>query len=563
MELETVEFSMKKFCLLCLFLMGMISARAIIIPRDSAVLTYTNVAFEFPPIAKAEYYRLQFKKAGQTEYFHTQYDSTHVSFCSFFEFGEAYEWKYTAYDAKSFVLFDSQIFHFSVSGNRAYDTVFYGGLRRGDYSGKGFIVVDQSKNVIDINGHEVWRIPQLKNFPPMNHINMRDLRMTKSGTFTAIIANSNAIEFDRDGNVLWTAPESWLGKESGLENYHHDFRKLNKGTYMVMSQKEADVYIDTTNKYINDALKVEMRNPEKGNLNYREAFGTIIEYSEKGEVVWTWSSKDFLSARIYDGWNPMPAHSNAFYFDEINNHLYYGFRNINSIIKVEYPSGKVLASFGAKLSNNHKVMAENTFALQHSVELRKNGDLLIFNNDSADIEQVQSSLLILNEQLTKQDKIVKQISCAIDNQDSGKALKYGSAEELPDGKLLLGIGGTGRAVILDPSKDYAVVQDLSLKIYELKNWVPLVFYRCHYSPSMYPCYFSVKTSVKGIDIVNEGSEPDEYNVHVSFKEGVKRIYKVPKLASEQKYQLNLDLSKVSGVEVISSADDRIKRKLKL
>lgn len=554
---------MKKFCLLCALLVVIISAKAIIVPRDSAVLTYTNVAFEFPAVPKAEYYRLQFKKAGEREYFHTQYDSTHVIFCSFFDFGEEYEWLYTAYNAQSTVLFESQIFHFSVSGQRTYDTVHYGGLLRGNYTGEGLIAIDQSKNLIDFGGREVWRIPQLKNFPPMNKLNMRDLRMTKSGTFTAIITSSNAVEFDRDGNVIWTAPENWLDKDKGLENYHHDFRKLNKGTYMVMSQREADVYIDTTNKFINEVLKAEMRNQEKGNLNYREAFGTIIEYSEKGEIVWTWNCKDFLTERIYDGWNPVPAHPNAFYFDEENNHLYYGFRNINLIVKVEYPSGKVLGSFGAKLSKNHKVMAENTFALQHSIELRKNGDLLIFNNDSADVEQVQSSLLILNEQLSKQDKIVKQISCAIDNQDSGKALKYGSAEELPDGNLLLGIGGTGRAVILDPNKKYEVVKDISLKIYEKDNWVPLAFYRCHYSPSMYPCYFSAKASTQGIDIVNEGSEPDSYNVNVTFKEGGKRIYKVPELSSEQKYRLNLDMFKVSAAEVVSSTDNRVKRKLKL
>ncbi len=554
---------MKKFCLLFALLLVLLSAKAIIVPRDSAVLTYTHVVFEFPAVPKAEYYRLQFKKAGEREYFHTQYDSTHVSFCSFFDFGEEYEWKYTAFSEQSSVLFESKIFHFSVSGQRAYDTVQYAGLLRGNYTSKGLVAIDQSKNLIDFGGREVWRIPQLKNFPPMNKLNMRDLRMTKSGTFTAIITSSNAVEFDRDGNVIWTAPESWLDKENGLENYHHDFRKLNRGTYMVMSQKEADVYIDTTNKAISEALKAEMRNLEKGNLNYREAFGTIIEYSEKGEIVWTWNSKDFLTERIYNGWNPVPAHSNAFYFDEENNHLYYGFRNINLIVKVEYPSGKVLASFGAKLSSNHKVMAENTFALQHSIELRKNGDILIFNNDSADVEQVQSSLLILNEQLSKQDKIVKQISCAIDNQDSGKALKYGSAEELPDGTLLLGIGGTGRAVVLDPSKNYEVVKDISLKIYEKDNWVPLVFYRCHYSPSMYPCYFSVKASTQGIDVVNEGSEPDAYNVNVTFKEGGKRIYKVPELTSEQKYRLNLDLSKVSSAEVVSYTDNRMKRKLKL
>jgi hypothetical protein len=218
-------FFMKKINIFFLFsLVTISSVKAVLVPCDSAVLNYTNIVFEFPPVAKAEYYRLQFKKAGVPEYFHTQFDSTHVSFCSSFEFGEEYEWKYTAYNAQSALLFDSQILHFSVSEQRAYDTVQYGGLLHGNYTGEGLIVIDESKNVIDIGGHEVWRMPLLKNFPPMNKLNMRDLRMTRSGTFTAIITNSNAIEFDRDGNVLWTAPESWLGKESGLENYHDDFR---------------------------------------------------------------------------------------------------------------------------------------------------------------------------------------------------------------------------------------------------------------------------------------------------------------------------------------------------
>lgn len=552
---------MKIRFLLVLFLFIGFCLQGNIIPKDSTTLNYTHVVFEYPPIQNAFVYEIFFYKNNQVDPFHSQRDSTHITFCCLFEFGNSYRWNYIAYNKQMQAIFKSPQYSFSIANDRAYDTASYDNLVRGSYQNNGLYLIDQTRNIITSKGQELWRMPILKNLSLTSESNMRDLRMTKSGTFTVLIAPSIAIEFDKDGNILWMAPHSTLTDTNQYEKYHHDFRKLNKGTFMVMSETEGSSIIKVSKEQQNLLLKSQKIKLENNTLYYNDVFGTLIEYSTNGEVLWKWSSKDFLTEQVLDGWIPEGPHSNAFFFDEVKKHIYFGFKNLGLILKIEYPSGKVIKTFGLQLSNNQLVTSQGVFAQQHSIEIIRNGNILIFNNDSCDLEEINSSLVVLNEQSPEKDKLVKKVSCRFDNQDDGKAFKYGSAEELPDGNILLGIGAKGRVVVLDPRSDYELLQDVSLKVYRNGQWDFAEFYRCHFAESFYPCYFSVTRLTESIRISNEGSSNDEYSVLVIGKNGSKRIYRTPMLKTNQKYELPINFSDVKSVDVTSVLDNRVTRKL--
>lgn len=545
---------------LSLFLIG-INTQAQIVPANQSTLTYTDLVFEYPAVENANYYVLSFKYKGHKQYFHQQVDSTQVSFCNLFRFGGNYTWNYQAFDKQGKSLYSSPDYQFSISNTRSYDTLIYSNLIRGNYTGKGYVLFDQSKNMNTWDGKEVWRMPVLKNFPLKGELNMRDLRMTRSGTFTTIITSSIAIEFDRDGNILWMAPESQLGAEKGKENYHHDFRKLDNGNYMVMSETEEMVPLRVNKEMYKKLLGKDNIFEKNGKLFLMGVFGTLIEYSPDNKIVWTWNCGEYLGERVLDGWLPESMHANAFYYDEVNKQLYYGLRDISLIMKVDKVTGKVIDTFGSKLSPNQKNSSVGTFSLQHSIEKNKKGELLIFNNDSSEQAGVHSSLVILDETSNLKNILVKSVSCLIDSNDNGKALKYGSSEELPDGNILLGIGATGRTVVIDPRDNYRIIQDIVMKSYVEKRWNPMVFYRSHFAPSLYPCYYSVNKSIGGITITNEGSEKDSYSIEFILKDGSKKSFQSNIVYSDDTFFQAFDLSTVSAVHVISSANNRFKRSL--
>jgi hypothetical protein len=551
---------------LSIFFIGNLT-QAQIIPANQSTLTYTDIVFEYPAVENAHYYLLAFKYKGHKQYFHQQVDSTQVSFCNLFRFGGNYTWNYQVFDKQNISLYTSPDYQFSITNSRSYDTLNYSNLIRGNYDGKGYLMIDKSQNMITWDGKEVWRMPVFKNLPIVseNNMDIRDLRMTRSGTFTTIITKpSVALEFDRDGNILWIAPESQIAKEKTKEKYHHDFRKLENGNYMVMSETEEMIPLPWNKELYGTLIGLPNIIEKKNKLFITGIFGTLLEYSPDNKLVWKWNSSDYVTERVLDGWIPEGMHANAFYYDEVNNHIYFSMKDISLIIKIDKSTGKAIDSFGAQLSPNQKISSINTFLLQHSIEKTTSGDLLLFNNSNIEADSTaHSSLVIINDVSTNSlnERIVKTVSCLIDNNDDGKSIKFGSSEELPDGNILIGNGAKGRIIIIDPRDNYRIIQDIVMKSYQRKIWDPMTFYRCHYAPSLYPNYFSVNKSKEGIKITNEGSEKDSYSIEFILKDGSKKTIQSNVIYSDDTFFQPFELSTVSAVNVVSTSNTRFKRSL--
>src|SRR5689334_24059471 len=82
---------------------------------------------------------------------------------------------------------------------------------------------------------------------------IRDLKITKDNTVT-FLNGSFPLEIDLDGNILWMPPYPFILNSDTIV-YHHDFKKTNRGTYMVMGNKK--VYRKVLGDYSADLLRKE------------------------------------------------------------------------------------------------------------------------------------------------------------------------------------------------------------------------------------------------------------------------------------------------------------------
>jgi hypothetical protein len=532
-----------------------------IIPANNSIINYTDLVFDFPPVDNASIYELAFFEKGQVEPFHLQLDSTNVSFCDFFRFGKSYQWRYKAINETNEVVYTSDLLEFTTNSMHATDTIIYNYLIRSNYSNPGYILNDFTKNMVNFQGKEIWHFPKLKNFTLAEKLSIRDLRMTKSGNFTALITPGIALEFDRDGNVIWLAPSSQLEHIKGKENYHHDFRKLESGNYMILSEEEQVIKLKPQKSIKDKLLEKENIKLDKGDYFASGIYGTIVEFDKDGKIVWRWNSGPFFAELTETGWNNEDSHANAFYMDEKNNILYVGFRHISLIVKVDKSTGKVIECYGNNLSSKYKFSLGGEFALQHSIEKTVDNSLLIFNNANCENDETSiSDVLFISESDGKQPaKVQSRISCLIDGTDDGRAVKYGSADQLPDGNYLIGIGGNGRVIVADKSNNNEIVHDMVLRSYENNAWGPNKFYRCHYASSLYPVYFSIKKIPTGIQITNEGTIADHYIVKTTNKAGKHKSSEPMLINPGQKLSFEFNKSDNYSCEVISMTNTLLTR----
>jgi hypothetical protein len=176
-------------------------------------------------------------------------------------------------------------------------------------------------------------------------------------------------------------------------------------------------------------------------------FGTLIEYDEKGEIVWSWKCSSYFRnsdvgyRKRADAITNMDVHDNGFYFDEKDSLIYISYRNINTVLKVKYPGGKVLRSYGDRYKPDTAIL-NKLFCGQHSCRISKEGYLYLFNNNACHAGETPK-LMMFQEPVTDKDslKIIWQYNCTVDGVLGTRAKQYsfptnGNITELPDKSFL-------------------------------------------------------------------------------------------------------------------------------
>lgn len=485
-------------------------------PSKDIVLNYNSVCFEFPFEKSAEEYELIIyeNEPASSQTFKTSANKIIVPNLAF---GSTYFWKIRS-KARNKVLNESSLNHFSIApfdktNNIRFNTV----TKKKALISKEYFVYDYAQIMIDHNTDVTWFLPDfLENGVPTKGV--RDLKMTRDGTFLALI-DSMGFELDIRGNILWKAPNTGTISHRKNEDYHHDIQKLENGNYVLLG---------------NERLRAKFKG-ERDSVTYESGF--VVEYSPAGEIQWFWRARDFftpelLSLRKKENGLVNPAtHMNSFHID--GDFVFVGFRDASWILKIEKKSKKVVEIYGGHDSGLPDHFAQELFRFQHDTEVLPDlHAMAIINNDSIEDPEVASSMLIfsLGDDQHEKGELLFRFPFKYDNLSNGKSQKLGNVTPLKNGNYLINMGALNRVVEIQPSGD--IVWDSFTDKYDsIKEvWRPFQQYRVSTVSSLYPNEFSVKLNpvkIQGenntakVTIYNVGS--DDYSYRISYVSGGKQV----------------------------------------
>jgi hypothetical protein len=292
-------------------------------------------------------------------------------------FGTAYTWRVVGAPTVC-----SELHHFSTGMINYVDTNYFRlKVRRPatKYS-DAYVFLDGTGTLYNMKGEPVWYMPMLKDGDIVGTV-LRDMKMTNRNTISFIFRD-NPLEITWDGTILFSGPISGLVSGDTLEHFHHEFTRLNSGKYMV--------------------LGTEYRMYRHLLVPKSMGFGTVIEYDAAGKLVWSFRSSEVYGETHYEYDDNVKhdydVHQNAFCFDERSNSVYVGFKHVSQILKIRYPDCDLLATYGKKF--NGKPDDISPFAQQHSIQVTKAGNILLFNNNNPDRTPAHfhPKIMVLKEQ---------------------------------------------------------------------------------------------------------------------------------------------------------------------
>lgn len=470
---------LRVFFLLSFLFPALLQAR--VLPAEGSVLNYRIAGFTASALAPAAYYRLEVAKGEynsvkdfEKNIILTNSDTSRYIIQLLPAFSQSYTWRLSsiAKQGSKKAIDATPLCHFTTGIVPAVDTT-KNRLRILDKATmhQDMLVFTDYKAVIyNMQGEPVWYLPEMKDAATKDLV-YRDFKPTSTGTFTAI-CSEGIFEFDYDGNILWRGPLNGSPRVNNVEYYHHDFTKLPNGNYLILGN-------ESITRQVPPELKQTMRGRASRSPDsaFRINAGTLIEYDSTGKIVWEWKSaqafsdEEYFSVKTVQGIYEPNMHLNAAYFDESRNEIYLSFRNINMVMRIAYPSGKVICKYGKD---------DNLFKGQHSARLSSTRQLYMFNNN-AKIKELGTLSYISSFALDScAIRKVWEFPCDIDTNAKARCAVGGSVMELPGGDILTCMGVCGRVFIVSPQKKVLWNAIPENKIGGTESWVPSQMYRADY-----------------------------------------------------------------------------------
>ncbi len=487
MQEQDIIYMSKPVAFLFSFLFFAITAWSQVLPKEGSNLNYRLIGFSFPATGQTGTYVIEIatgifdnEPAFRTAIFKSIICNTGKTIVEVPSFGSAYTW-HTVYKNSKDETVISELHHFKTMSNINVDTTV-NHLRIISNNEKytdAHIFLDCTQSLYDMQGNPVWFYPDNEN-PVNGNSNLRDMKLTNDGTIT-FLKGDKAYEVNYNGDNIWKGPNSREVSPEKSEHYHHEFTKLKNGHYMVLGTQNVSwkipLYVADSAHPATDASVT--RGSDNGYMKTLQ-FGTVIEYDQKGNIVWSWKSEEYFKKcdlfqhNLPNGQFEYPdVHENAFYFDESGGNIYIGFRDISRILKVKYPSGKVLAEYGEKYKSGTTELVNYAYCGQHSIFKSKTGELLVFNNNST-APSALPKLEILKEPLNGKGDLKKvwEYNCNLDGinenervnhdkklahfmapRDKSKLSKFtmssgGAFYELPDGAFFASMSSPYSKILL-------------------------------------------------------------------------------------------------------------------
>ncbi|MCD6013621.1 MAG: hypothetical protein K0Q79_3483 [Flavipsychrobacter sp.] len=466
-------------------------AQAQFAPAEAAVLNYRIIGFSFPPKKGTSEYLVEIanghfniEKEFTAHITHTASSATDSVIAEVRSFGSEYTWR-VIYKSSGSVAATSSLHHFSTG------TLPVGDAKskrlRVDKKNRGikdtYILVDGVKMMFDLEGQPVWYFPGADSMVGA----LSDIKISPSGSFT-FLEGRGAYEVAYDGKILWTR---FNRDDMGMvapDAFHHEFSKLENGHYMSLL---SEVPLS------GEALAADGRKRFFPPISS----STLQEFDENGKLVWAWRSRDYVwQSDLMEFQNTFPGshidlHENAFFFDERSGVIYLSMVGISRIVKIEYPSGKVLAEYGTTYPGKDtcpvagtapqlgQLLANSMFCNQHSLKLGDDNCLYVCStrklpgNGSGEV--FNCPVVLKMKQSRGSLEKVWEFSCdAIIKNLQGTMGGGGNVVLMPGGRLFISVGIPYDGMyIVDTKKQVHWSAGVETYDPQKNSWIPYVKYR--------------------------------------------------------------------------------------
>lgn len=533
--------------LLLLFSLYSTGLFAKINPQNGSVLSQVHIMFEWDDVVGADMYELTVYRAVPPQDIKTLEEvftikTPEIAWLATqkLAFGNRYLWEIKAFrNQKRF--FTSQMYEFKIlESPQAMPDSFRSAVQYTGTPNKSIIFLDRSAMAIDKKGKTVWFLPV-----PIDSLakwTIRDLKLTPYGTITHVDLHG-AYEKDLTGKILWQAPDDGKVSGSSNEEYHHELKKNNDGTYTV----EGSLY---------KTAQQDKRIKAEGVIKYN----TIIQYNAQGEVIWSWSEWNSLQNdslfKKNDHYN-QGGHLNGFTFTKDNKKVFMSFKNLSNVYLYDKENSKFITSLKSPKSS-----VVPSFQQQHGPFLTKTNELMIYNNNIAEKgeEDNQSithpaAMIFKYDPITQSTFLIWQYEVKSEKYPEGIMGKEGYVSETKEGTILICAGGANYAVEVNRKKQKVWEAYFYYRTKNDTTWKPYSNYRCQSASSLYPLYFTLQYAGNNqgkptFRLYNAGSEAGSFELlflDEATKKTVKQKSKQLQPGQSQLFQLSQGFYKGKGL----------------
>ncbi len=224
--------------------------------------------------------------------------------------------------------------------------------------------------LVDNEGTTRWYLGDVDEYTDQHDI-WSGVRLRPDGTVSFTRRNT-AFIVDELGEYQMQVTAESIGANAGI---HHDLTELPNGNFLTLGYTFADV------DYADD-----------GTLHV--AGDIIYEFTPDGELVWTWSSFDYLDPQRrragFDNPQKIPdpdtnqdgydwTHGNGLTYTQADDTIYLSMRHQDWILAIDHASGDLRWKLGDE-GDFTLVGDDRWFFHQHSVEWQADGSMMVYDN---------------------------------------------------------------------------------------------------------------------------------------------------------------------------------------
>ena len=494
------------------------------LPLNQTFLNQNQIFFKWPQINKAVNYKINFNDNQLV--FESILNSTIIDG---FNWGESYSWNVCGINQYDEIIrcFDENYFtinnlHEDYPSNVTVleidENQYQDGITLLDYESLNFSAA------IDKFGNPVW-------FSNNDNFSLNRILATQ------FLDNGNIVGFAPGIGYEFNLNSDIVFETTNEFDIHHSIHKTNRDTYFFI---DAEIQAHPC--------------PEECDPEYPDIISWLgdrfIEVDSTGNIIWEWSTFDFLSLDEYNpkwvdiwmsqwdfGGNPTFdwTHSNSVYYDEELDIVFISIRNLSRVTAIDYNTKQILWNMGVPDFMETVYFDDSfDFSHQHSVQVTNDKNIIFFDNGRDKIPELSRCVEISYNENLEAELIWEHIL-----PPEMLTLSRGECDRLNNSNTLISAGRTGNVIEVNSNNE--TVWHLNVKE---NNVIPVTIYRSERIENLYPNVFSFKI----YDLF--GSYDDNYQIELNSDNINVDIYNQGWISQSFVYELLDDNQNILSIDEI-------------